>query len=67
MQNFADQCLDIASTMLGHNLDAINEDGSITPTEGETLLLDEPGHVALALGEYYRLTGESHLEKCTLG
>ena len=66
MQNFADQCLDIASTMLGHNLDAINEDGSITPTEGETLLLDEPGHVALALGEYYRLTGESHLEKYDL-
>jgi len=59
MENFADQCLDMAQSILGHNLDAINPDGSITPVEGENGRFDEPGHAALAIGEYYRLTQQT--------
>ena len=61
MQNFADQCLDMAQSILGHNLDAINEDGSVSPVAGEHQRLDEPGHAALAIGEYYRATNELKL------
>ena len=61
MQNFAAQCLDMARSILGHNLDAINPDGSITPIPGETGRSDEPGHAALAIGEFYRATGETKL------
>ena len=61
MLNFADQCLDMAQSILGHNLNSINEDGSISPIKGETSRFDEPGHAALAIGEYYRATGETHL------
>lgn len=61
MLNFADQCLDMAQSILGHNLNSINEDGSINPTKGETSRFDEPGHAALAIGEYYRATGEKQL------
>jgi hypothetical protein len=50
MQNFAAQCLDMARSILGHNLDAINPDGSITPIPGEQGRADEPGHAALAIG-----------------
>ncbi len=59
MENFAEQCLDMAQSILGNNLNAINEDGSISPVEGEQFRMDEPGHVALAIGEYYRLTNET--------
>ncbi len=62
MQTFADQCLDMARTMLGQNLGAINEDGTVTPVEGENPRLDEPGHAALAIGEYHRLTGDAQLD-----
>lgn len=48
----------MAQSLLANNLSAVNEDGSITPVEGEQFRLDEPGHVALAIGEYYRLTGD---------
>lgn len=61
MLNFAEQCLDMAGSILEHNLDAINEDGSITPVEGESQRWDEPGHAALAIGEYFRATGETTL------
>src|SRR5690606_18898887 len=47
--------------MLGHNLSAINPDGSITPIAGEEPRPDEAGHAALAIGEYYRATGETTL------
>ncbi len=47
--------------MLGHNLTAINPDGSVTPVEGEDPRPDESGHAALAIGEYYRATGETML------
>ncbi len=62
MLNFADQCLDMARSMLGHNLEAINPDGTIKPASGEQPRLDEPGHAALAIGEFYRATGESTLD-----
>lgn len=62
MQNFADQCLDLARSLLGHNLEAIREDGTIAPVEGESSRLDEPGHAALAIGEFYRATHETTLE-----
>jgi hypothetical protein len=61
MQSFSEQCLDMARSMLGHNLSAIREDGSIAPVEGEDNRLDEPGHAALAIGEFYRATGETTL------
>ncbi len=62
MQNFAEQCLDMAQAILSHNLDAINEDGTIRPIDGEHSRSDEPGHAALAIGEYYRLTNETKFD-----
>jgi len=61
MDNFADQCLDMAQAILGHNLESISEQGTITPVAGEQGRMDEPGHAALAIGEYYRATNETTL------
>ncbi|MGJ8649791.1 MAG: hypothetical protein ACSHX4_05485 [Opitutaceae bacterium] len=61
MDNFADQCLDMAQSILGHNLESISEQGAITPVAGEDSRFDEPGHAALAMGEYYRATNETTL------
>lgn len=66
MQNFADQCLDMARAMLGQNLSAIQADGSIQPVAGEQSRSDEPGHAALAIGEFYRATTESQFEETDL-
>ncbi|PTY04626.1 hypothetical protein DB347_18090 [Opitutaceae bacterium EW11] len=52
----------MARSMLGHNLDSIQPDGTILPATGEHPRPDEPGHVAFALGEFYRATGESTLK-----
>ncbi|MDX2187021.1 MAG: hypothetical protein SFV32_08815 [Opitutaceae bacterium] len=52
----------MARSILGHNLDAIQPDGTILPATGEQPRPDEPGHVAYALGEYYRATGETTLK-----
>jgi hypothetical protein len=62
MHSFSEQCLDMARSMLGHNLDSIQPDGTILPATGEGPRPDEPGHVAYALGEYYRATGEATLK-----
>lgn len=63
MQNFADQCLDMAESILGNNLGSINEDGSVAPVDNEEPRIDESGHAALAIGEYYRATEkETHGE-----
>jgi hypothetical protein len=62
MNSFSEQCLDMARSMLGHNLDSINPDGTLTPVGNESARSDEPGHVAYALGEYYRATGETTLK-----
>lgn len=62
MHSFSEQCLDMARSMLGHNLDSIQPDGTILPASGEQPRPDEPGHVAYALGEYYRATGETTLK-----
>ena len=51
MNSFSEQCLDMARSMLAHNLESINPDGSLTPVAGESPRSDEPGHVAFALGE----------------
>jgi hypothetical protein len=59
MESFSEQCLDMAKSILGHNLDSINQDGTISPVDGEVSRSDEAGHAALALGEYYRATGET--------
>ncbi len=56
MQNFADQCLDLAESILEQNLGSINEDGSVKPFGDEDSRIDESGHAALAIGEYYRAT-----------
>ena len=63
MENFADQCLDMAQSILGHNLESISEQGTISPVAGENSRLDEPGHAALAIGEYYRATNETTLQR----
>ena len=62
MHSFSEQCLDMARSILGHNLDSIQPDGTVVPTPGEQSRPDEPGHVAFALGEYYRATGETTLK-----
>ena len=62
MENFADQCLDMARSILGHNLESISEQGTILPVADENSRLDEPGHAALAIGEYYRATNETKLD-----
>jgi hypothetical protein len=62
MHSFSEQCLDMARSMLAHNLDSIQPDGSLLPVEGEPARPDAPGHVALALGEFYRATGETTLD-----
>ena len=62
MQQFAEQCTEMARSMLGHNLASINQDGTITPIAGEEKRFDEPGHAALAIGEFYRATGETELD-----
>ena len=61
MENFADQCLDMAQSILGHNLESVSEQGTISPIADEMTRMDEPGHAALAIGEYYRATGETTL------
>ena len=53
MHNFSDQCLDLARALLGNNLQYINENGTITPSSGEESRIDEPGHAALAIGEFF--------------
>ena len=62
MHSFSEQCLDMARSILGQNLDAIQPDGTLLPVQGEQSRLDEPGHAAYALGEYYRATGETTLK-----
>ena len=63
MHSFSEQCLDMARSILGHNLDSIQPDGTVLPTPGEQSRPDEPGHVAFALGEYDRATGETTLKE----
>lgn len=62
MQNFADQCLDMARAILSQNLSAIQPDGSIQPVDGENSRQDEPGHAALAIGEFHRATSDSSFD-----
>ena len=52
----------MARSMLAHNLDSIQADGTLLPCPGEESRPDEPGHVAFALGEFYRATGETTLK-----
>jgi hypothetical protein len=56
----------MASAMLGQNLSAIQPDGIIAPVEGEASRPDEPGHAALAIGEFFRATNESNFEGADL-
>ena len=52
----------MARSMLSHNLDSIQPNGTIAPVDGEQSRPDEPGHIAFALGEFYRATGEGTLD-----
>lgn len=49
----------MARAILSQNLSAIQPDGSIQPVAGEESRPDEPGHAALAIGEFYRATTQS--------
>ena len=66
MQNFASQCLDQTKALLKLNFNSLAPDGTVVPVEGEVSRADEPGHVALALGEYFRATGEVALDRQNL-
>jgi hypothetical protein len=61
MQNFSQQCLDLARAILGQSLPAITDNGEIRPVEGEALVKTDAAYAALALGEYCRITRDSHL------
>ncbi|GBL24986.1 hypothetical protein EMGBS6_17710 [Opitutia bacterium] len=63
MQNFASQCLDQTKALLKLNFNSLSADGTVVPVEGEVSRADEPGHAALAFGEYFRATGELHLDR----
>ena len=39
MENFAEQCLDMARSILSHNLDAIEDNGTISPFPNDDLTL----------------------------
>jgi len=60
---FADQCQQLAEAILVNNLGAINEDGTVMPTLDEVTGPQESGHAALAIGEFFRATGETRLEE----
>ncbi len=62
MQNFANQCLDMARSILEHNLGAIDENGIVLPIEGECPLPEESAHALAAIGEFYRATRETKLK-----
>lgn len=66
MDNFADQCMDLARSLLSQNLVSIQEDGSILPHQNEPSSENEPGHAALAIGEFFRATGDTKLDKFDL-
>lgn len=56
MRDFSDQCLDMARSVLSHHIGFIQEDGTLQPAQGEAARDDDSGHVAFALGEFYRAT-----------
>ena len=62
MLNFSEQCMDMAQSILGKNIGAIDDRGYIVPVENEEGLDCEPGHAAMALGEFYRATGRSEID-----
>ena len=66
MLNLANQCIDLAKSLLQQNLAAVGPDGRVAPVDGESMRADEPGHVALAIGEYFRATNETILGKTDL-
>ncbi|MGB0744331.1 MAG: hypothetical protein ACPGSB_07375, partial [Opitutales bacterium] len=51
----------MAQSILSENLGSIGEQGTISPISGESGRMDEPGHAALAIGEYYRATNDEKL------
>jgi len=63
MQNFASQCLDQTKALLKLNFNSLAPDGTVVPVEGEVSRADEPGHAALAFGEYFRATGELTMDR----
>jgi hypothetical protein len=52
----------MARAILSQNLSAIQPDGSIQPVDGENSRQDEPGHAALAIGEFHRATSDSSFD-----
>ena len=41
MHSFSEQCLDMARSMLAHNLDSVQPDGTVLPAPGEQSRPDE--------------------------
>lgn len=55
MENFSDQCHEIAQVILAHNLSAINLDqGCVAPVTGEASSLHDTGLAILALADTYQ-------------
>ncbi len=61
MENFAEQCLDMAESILNQNLESIEENGEIKPLPNESSQGNDSGRAAFALGEYHRATNENFL------
>ena len=61
MQNFSNQCLDLARSLLGNNLKHLNPDGTVTqPLASHPVPMGK--YAALAIGEFFRASGEVELE-----
>ena len=56
----------MARAIMGQNISAIQPDGSIDPVAGESSRQDEPGHAALAIGEFFRATDDTAYEEFDL-
>jgi len=63
---FAEQCQELARSILWNNLSAIREDGMLDPVGEEVPVPNEPGHAVLAIGEYFRAEGELRLDQFDL-
>ncbi len=54
---FANQCLELAKSLLSHHLNGINDDGSVTPANNELLNTEDSAHAAFAIGGFYKVNG----------
>ncbi len=61
MQNFAQQCSDLAQVLLESAVANLTDDGTVVTPEGEHALPNESAHALAALAEFYCTTHEATL------